>query len=1359
MLNRGGDMGYFEKNTLSIEKKKNKREKKAVWISLILTAFLIFSSITTFADGYAVDANLSMDYETIIGSEKSLENPGVIWGDKTVYKENAVIDDGKGSIEIENDGDFLISYSAVGTAQSIRDKDNASLDVVFILDLSGSMRQEMENGRSRIENAVKAINETMEELMNLNDETRIGIVGFSTTARELLPLDHYEKYVDPNGKTSDFIDIRESGRRRAADKESEIFIKGVNSKGRLVSDRSIVDGGTNTQVGISEGMKLLEKAYPVTTEINGKIFPKIPSVIMMTDGAAGYSSSSEDWWNPANNSGNGNGVRWYPGQGMKLMLTAAYKKKSIDRHYNLENEVNRMKIYTVGMGITELSGRQKDLANISLNPEENWFEKNEIATQIRDAWNKYKKGQNPYIEVNDRTGGYENFYQITHPAKDKDIDTLYYADKYYPANDADSIIDAFKDIINELSVENAEVPTNLEKGENPFKDGYVTFTDPIGEYMEVKDVKAIVYDGKEYLKKSRKEEEGRTIYTFEGDIQSTLYGATTLNNVLIEVKQVGENLEEMVIKVPAGILPLQINRLTYDKDGQIIENIVEKATPIRILYTAGLQKSINADTLEGVSNEYIESNMQDGAVRFYANLYTGKKAGKVTIGDAKTVFYPSAENKWYQMQKDGTVYKQNPEITETADTAVYGEREEDGKVITFYGNNGVLLKDYKIEPYILSGKTNLEVQKVLKGRDWNDSDSFTFRLEAGNEDTAKAIQSGDVILPEKTEIVITKSSEGKEKCRESHFDDIRFNKIGDYQFRITEVRGNIPNMKYDDHEMNISLSIVFKNYSLDLAGPPTITGSPSFTNEYFPEPADLLRGFEVKKTVKAEHGNSYELKSEDFSFTLTPSPANPERDPITEPITVWNDADGNAVFNNGVIYTEPGIYHYTVKEETGEIPGMSYSDTVYEITVTVKDNKEIGKLEAVMEITADEMVKDDMNFENEYNPEEVSLNLKGKKILEGKALEAGMFSFNLIPEGNAPMPAQSIAQNDSAGGFSFEKITYDRPGTYSYSIAEVNEEKTGYAYDDHIYSVIVNIEDVEGVLKATVNGMDEVVFTNRYKPIPLILEGNTALIGKKELSGRALREGEFNFTLWDEQEKLMETRNQKDGNFKFEGITIESEGEHLYTIKEETGNLMGISYDETPCQVKVKAEDIEGKLVATEILYTKNGVIEEVAMFRNSYKVNPAIVKLKGEKILKGRELQKGEFRFAVIDKDGNVIKSSINDENGNVNFGEIQVSEAGNYEYTVYEEAGADKDIRYDDSKFIVRIEAIDSGSGELDLTVNMMKNGKSVEKISFVNHYKAPKKPDIPLTGDNTRAVVYELITLISVTFLYKVYKNRKK
>lgn len=1359
MLNRGDDMGYFKKNIPQMEKKKYKRQKKAVWISVILTAFLILSSITSFADEYTVDENLSMDYESIIGSEQSLANPGLIWGDKTVYKDNAVIDDGKGSIQIENDGDFLISYSAIGTAQSIKGKDNAPLDVIFVLDLSGSMREDMENGKTRIRNAVKAVNETMEALMELSDETRIGIVGFSTTAKVLLPLEHYEKYIDPNGKVSDFIDIKEKGQSTFGSKESEIFIKGVNSKEQLVINRSMVDGGTNTQVGISEGMRLLENAYPVTTEIEGKTFPKIPSVIMMTDGAAGYSSDSKDWWNPANNSGNGNGIRWYAGQGMKLMLTGEYKKKSIDRHYQIENTVNTMKVYTVGMGITDLSGRQKDLADISLNPTENWFDKNEIATEIREAWGKYKKGQNPDIEVNDSSVGRNNFYQITHPEKDKDIDTLHYVDKYYSANDAESIIDAFKDIINELSIEDAEVPTKLPKGANPFEDGYVTFTDPIGEYMEVKDVKAIVYDGKEYQKKSIKEEGSKIIYTFEGDIQSSLYGSTILEKVLIEVERIGQNYEVMKIKIPAGTLPLQVNQVTYDKDGQIIENIIEKATPIRVLYTVGLQKNINPETLEGVSSQYIESNLQDGKVRFYANFYSEKKEEKVTIGDAKTEFIPSVENKWYKTQKMEPVYKENPAITETAETAVYTKNDKDNKVVTFYGNNGLLLKDYQVEPYILSGKTNLAVQKILEGREWSNRDSFTFTLEAANDYTAKAIEAGDIILPNKTEITITKSSEGMGKFRTNHFDDIRFNKTGDYQFRITEVKGNIPNMEYDDHEMNISLSVIYKDLGLELAAPPTIIGSSSFTNVYCSDPTDLVKGFEVKKIVKSETENPYELKEGDFSFTLTPSPANPEEDPIKDPITVQNDIYGTAVFSDGVVYTKPGVYHYTVKEELGSIGGMTYSDIIYEIKITVTDNIQIAKLEAVMEITSDGKIESEMIFENEYNPQKASLNFRGKKTLEGKKLEAGMFSFKLTPEESAPMPEDNIAVNDSAGDFCFGNITYDSPGTYRYSITEINDSKKGFVYDDSSYSIIIEVEDIDGILVATATGTDNIVFTNYYEPAPLILEGDTALGGKKELSGRKLAEGEFLFSLWNQDEKIMEAKNQIDGSFSFEGITISQAGNHLFTIKEETGKHGGIIYDTAQYDVKVTAEDIDGKLVATEILYTKNGTIADSAIFRNVYKVNPAVIELHAQKILKGRELQEGEFHFILIDKEGNIISTSMNDKHGNIIFEEFEIEKAGIYEYILYEEVGKDKDIIYDNSKYMVKIEAVDSGSGNLNLTINLINNGKQVNHVQFVNVYKKSKVPDVPATGDDNKTLIYELVALIAVIFLYKVYKNLKK
>lgn len=227
----------------------------------------------------------SYQSEDFLGHPYSTEYAGRIWTDKSV-------------VEIESDGDFKVTYSALATTQQVTGQTNAPLDVVFVIDISGSMSNGssyMDDGDKRIENLVEALNDSVETIMDMNEYTRVGVVAFSNSATTLLPLDHYTKYTSTgwNSKTYDYFTLSSDG--------TELYTRAVNSKNRDVEKDVSVTGGTNIQQGIYTGMSLLtDSNNSATVNVNGQTVNRIPAVIVLSDGAPTYSAGAESWWNLSN---------------------------------------------------------------------------------------------------------------------------------------------------------------------------------------------------------------------------------------------------------------------------------------------------------------------------------------------------------------------------------------------------------------------------------------------------------------------------------------------------------------------------------------------------------------------------------------------------------------------------------------------------------------------------------------------------------------------------------------------------------------------------------------------------------------------------------------------------------------------------------------------------------------------------------------------------------------------------------------------------------------------------------------------------------------------------------------------------
>lgn len=580
-----------------------------------------------------VDDKTNTKYTELLGSTDSTQYSGRVWADKTVYDHDVdlglsgEVDD----IIQRGDDDFLIGYSLLAATTVVSGQSVVPLDVVFVIDLSLSMEED-----EKIEQTVVALNEAVKTLMNGHPDTRIGVVTYSTEAEVLLPLDHYSKVESEDYFSLTVVEGTKALRAHVLDSQGKDFEKA-----------SKMSTWTNIHMGIDTGMDLLLNA---DVETPSRV-ERYPAMMLMSDGAPTCAGDNKsDWWDPQGVENSYFGPDTTGTYTLRTVMNAAYQKQQVSRHYGME-----MEVYTVGVGVESLdSETDRAMAAVTLNPETGL--NLEYAYDVKTTWEKYL-ANNP-SELPELGG-----YRFNHPAKENDISSLYYNDGYFSAKDANGISGAFNQVLDKIIVTGA-VPT--EVGEDPQNSGYITYTDPIGKYMEVKDVKALAWDNTIYRFKTVNREENVTTYVFSGNMTSPVYGTQRLSEITISVTTDEVTKDQtLVVKVPAAVIPLRVNTVSLNDDGTVYSNECKNDKPLRLFYTVGVRNDVltaeKEVDLTKIDSEYIAKHTTKcGDVLFYSNLYTGDaedQAGVTkTVGNATVNFVPAANNPFYFNQSKTLLY-------------------------------------------------------------------------------------------------------------------------------------------------------------------------------------------------------------------------------------------------------------------------------------------------------------------------------------------------------------------------------------------------------------------------------------------------------------------------------------------------------------------------------------------------------------------------------------------------------------------------------------------------------------------------------------------------------------------------------
>ena len=321
------------------------------------------------------------------------------------------------------------------------------------------------------------------------------------------------------------------------------------------------------------------------------------------------------------------------------------------------------------------------------------------------------------------------------------------------------------------------------------------------------------------------------------------------------------------------------------------------------------------------------------------------------------------------------------------------------------------------------------------------------------------------------------------------------------------------------------------------------------------------------------------------------------------------------------------------------------------------------------------------------------------KKLEGKALEADAFTFQLI----APDGTVQEAKNDAKGKVKFPAVKFSSTGTFNYQIKEVDGKKGGYTYDTKTINATVTVEDVYGVKMASVK-YDNKEFKNTYKAA----ETTVQLEGTKVLKNKVLEAEKYEFELKENGALVSTAKNDAAGKITFPAITYKEAGKHTYTITEKAGTGDdGVAYDPNAYEVTVDVKDNgEGKLVATV-----TGL--DNLTFVNVYTAKPTKATITATKALNGSTLKDDQFEFEL--KEGaKVVGTAKNKADGTITFEDITYTEAGVHTYTLTEKEGTEGGVTYDKTSHDIKVEVTDNGQGKLVAAV-------TGNNPTFTNTYKA--------------------------------------
>lgn len=1337
-------------------KGKNKLRKLFVGAFALVASFatgatLLFGqSNAVYANENTTDASTAMGFQETFNNN-STQYSGRIWTDKSVDTNTSY---GNHNFAIEEDEDFLVTFSALSSTQTVRSETASPIDVVFVLDFSASMTwgvnsTTVSNPRgsdSRIKYLVDSLNNAIDTLVNANDNNRIGIVTFNRVGSEFMGLTSAAEIKNKNIQNKQYLELTEFSGTHGQDNGQSTVTNHINGRFRNT------DSKTNIQFGLNEAMQMLNDVLDTTVTIDGKEVQRIPNVVLMSDGAPTTISESESgtnhWWdeldynykesiNGGDSIGWGDNERAWSANGMLPMMTASYMKEVItDKYFKNNTDNQSMNIYTIGFSTNYQTDQMVELANLVLDPVNN-FDKaqNSRVNEIRliyDAWNRYLNNRNATVHYVEESNRVSHDYDLDHPNTGFDIDTLKYNTAYYAAEDSDSLNDAFNSITNSM-IDQGKAPTEVTGSVT--NSGYITFVDTLGDYMEVKNVKGLVI-GNQFFEGTY--ENG--VISFTGHYSNNIYGSQNLANLKINVT-VESGRQVLTMQIPASLIPLVLDTIDLDAAGQVTNQEEASMYPMRLIYSVGLKNDILKEDgsvdLTKINQNYINAHKDaQGNVLFFSNYFdnTNQSLNKESAGNAYVEYEPALENEYYFLQDDTPIF-----LDENGQVPVTSFDSSASYYVPFtYYQNGQVVTTYELrsasvmEGYTKSINGNVYLEKGAP-RLGNISE-FT-NLKTGNE-TATAETS---YAP--TFVYRQGGNDPKE---------------GVFHVYL----GNNGQLKVPAASLTIEKAVV--------------------TNDETIQPTDQDFTFQIN----LENNNQF-VEAE---YIILDKEGNPVMDPDNQPVKGTISEQNNQV---------------TIKKDQKIQFNGLYAGTTYEVNeINVTDPysfKEVNSTSSNTSINessaSGQLINDDkaitLTYTNKYETS-LDVDINGTKTITGREFQEGdEFTFVLSADQNNPEGAtvntNEIKINPTSGNttniVSEDAITFTKTGVYTFYLSEdtPDQPEQYMEYDTTEYKLVYTVdvnETGDGFVVSSLSiqtkqddgswiDASAVTFNNKYNaPV------TTAVDVLKTLTGRDwTNDDAFTFTLasaddygtdviMPQSTKLTINKDTADHKASFDAITFNKEGTYTFNINEvipegaENNVLNGITYDSTPSTVSVTVSDNDqGQLIIEKVVYDNDENLT-AAEFTNTYSAT-GTTSIEVTKDLKGRNndewIDGDAFTFTlastqdygadVVMPQSTTLTIDKDTVDHKASFGDITFNKAGDYEFKVTEVNDSKANVTYSTEEYTVSVHVEDeNGNGTFTVTPTITNGvGEEVESIVFENTYTPSS---VTLTGD---AAIHGTKTLI--------------
>lgn len=882
---------------------------------------------------------------------------------------------------------------------------------------------------------------------------------------------------------------------------------------------------------------------------------------------------------------------------------------------------------------------------------------------------------------------------------------------YKTATTSGDLKTLFENISQEI-LESSGYPTEVRDGfEN--ESGYVTFTDQLGDYMKVDDFRCIVFAKQVFSAHTKTTSGNVDTYTFSGSAQTALYPAGDLSSIVIEVRRASDARtgDHVTVKIPASLIPLR----AFSVDAEKGTGSATLTFPIRVFFGSSLKNEV-ADLLaspDADMTDYLAHHTAaDGRVEFLANAWSGR-----ADGNACASFTPAASNGYYYIREDTPVYEDEA-LTARAAYPLQG-----GK--TYY---------YGRTYWDLADDGSAAQERFVASFSLGDGGVGSY---VGADASRKAyIKSG--------------------APRFAYINELHTQKADN----VTATAASFINPRWNGAQIFTWLG---NNGKLTLERPGSL---------------------EITKVVELPDGfKAADFADESFEFSVSiPDAAGKS---FTGTVTLGDEVQGDENFS--LTFDEDGVYTHTLKPgEKLTIKGL-FGGWAYKVEETTRNGWTTKATGAEGTISAGKVAE--VEFENTYGASGVlegETGLAGTKALDGRAWRSED-KFAFVLKGDAPMPdgAQdgvavmyvTAPEGTTAGTeipFNFGDITYTRPGAYTYIITEAGADSGydvgilgGVAVSKATYRVTVEVTDeahngaltVAATMERLVDdagnkvgendhgvAVDLASFRNTYKIADAEYAGITV---SKVLNGRAMREGEFNFTITGTDDASAALLADSDRSFvngaaasgeknsmtKLNGprFTKGDAGKtYTFTVKEtvpeDADKLPGVTYDERVHTVKITIDDAgDGTLAVTTTVDDQEAT--EVA-FENAYTASPLETELDFglSKRIEGRDWTGTDaFTFELTAATNGaplpgsttttVTKGDLRDDGtAAIRFGEIRFTAAGTYEYEVREQkAGAvENGMTYSANVARIRVTVVDYGAGSLVATPSLVSGAST-----FVNSY----------------------------------------